>query len=58
MLAVDLRFDVRDVLLQALEAGAVLLYSGKTTIRLLPPLVIEERQVDLAMEALEQAVAR
>jgi len=58
MLATDLRFDVREVLLQALEAGVILLYSGRTTIRLLPPLVIEKRQVDMAVSALEHALAK
>ncbi|MEM2906112.1 MAG: aspartate aminotransferase family protein [Candidatus Bathyarchaeia archaeon] len=56
MLALDLRFDVRDALLQALDAGVILLYSGKATIRLLPPLVIEQKQIDFAVEALEKAV--
>lgn len=58
MLALDLRFDVRDVLLGALQAGAILLYSGRTTIRLLPPLVIDENQIDVALRALESAIAK
>jgi len=56
MLALELRFDVRRVLLNALERGVILLYSGRNTIRLLPPLVIERRQIDRVVEVLDEVL--
>ncbi len=50
MLGMELRFDVRDVLLDGIKNGLLMLYSGKNVIRLLPPLVIDE---DLILKALD-----
>ena len=45
MLAVELRFDVRDLLLDGIRNGLLMLYSGRNIIRLLPPLVMDEKTV-------------
>ncbi|MEM2926515.1 MAG: aspartate aminotransferase family protein [Candidatus Bathyarchaeia archaeon] len=58
MLAMDLRFPVRDVLFGALEKGALLLYSGRTTLRFLPPLVIEKHQIERVLGILEGVLQR
>src|ERR671917_966147 len=47
MLAVELRFDVKDVLFDAIKNGLLMLYSGRNIIRLLPPLVIDEDIVSI-----------
>ncbi|MFB0563196.1 MAG: aspartate aminotransferase family protein [Candidatus Lokiarchaeia archaeon] len=56
MIGVDLRFRVRDYVLKALEKGLLVLTSGLTTIRLLPPLVIEKEQVDKTAEILAEVL--
>jgi len=58
MLAMDLRFNVKDVLLEAVNRGAIFLYSGRTTLRFLPPLVIEKQQVDFANQVLDELLAK
>ena len=45
MLAIEMKFDIREILLQALENGVILLYSGRNNIRLLPPLTITNEQI-------------
>ena len=52
MIGLESRFDVRNVLLKALENGVILLYSGRNIIRFLPPLVIEEHQLKRVAEVL------
>ena len=42
MLAVELRFDVRDIFIDGINNGLLMLYSGRNIIRLLPPLVMDE----------------
>ena len=53
MLAVELRFEVRDVLLDALQKGLLMLYSGRNIIRLLPPLVMDEQTVSSAIQTID-----
>jgi len=53
MLGMELRFDVQDILLKAVSQGVILLYAGKTVLRFLPPLVIEENQIDTVIKVLE-----
>jgi len=53
MLGMELRFDVQDILLKAVSQGVILLYAGKTVLRFLPPLVIEESQIDTVIKVLE-----
>jgi len=39
--------------LKAVSQGVILLYAGKTVLRFLPPLVIEESQIDTVIKVLE-----
>jgi acetylornithine/LysW-gamma-L-lysine aminotransferase len=56
MLAMELRFEVRDIILEALTKGVILLYSGRNILRFLPPLVIEEEQVKKVLETLDEVL--
>lgn len=53
MLGVELRFDVKDILLDAMQRGLLMLYSGKNIIRLLPPLVMDEQTVSRAIHIID-----
>lgn len=53
MLGVELRFDVKDILLDAMQRGLLMLYSGKNIIRLLPPLVMDEQTVSSAIHIID-----
>jgi acetylornithine/LysW-gamma-L-lysine aminotransferase len=58
MLGVELKFEVKDILMGAIQKGVLLLYSGRNIIRLLPPLVITKEDilkvVDILDELLEE----
>jgi acetylornithine/LysW-gamma-L-lysine aminotransferase len=54
MLAVESRFDVRDILMDGIKNGILMLYSGRTVIRLLPPLVMKKEQVSRAIEIMDE----
>jgi acetylornithine/LysW-gamma-L-lysine aminotransferase len=53
MLGVELRFEVKDVLLDGINNGLLMLYSGRNIIRLLPPLVMDEATVARALEIMD-----
>jgi acetylornithine/LysW-gamma-L-lysine aminotransferase len=54
MLAVELRFDVKDILINGINNGLLMLYSGRNIIRLLPPLVMEKDAVTTALAILDR----
>lgn len=57
MLAFELRVDIQELLNEAMSMGAIFTYSGRTIVRLLPPLVITERQIDRSVRILGDAIA-
>jgi LysW-gamma-L-lysine/LysW-L-ornithine aminotransferase len=57
MLAFELRVDIQELLNEAMTMGAIFTYSGRTIVRMLPPLVITERQIDKSVKILGDAVA-
>ncbi len=57
MIGVELKFEVRDILLDGIRNGLLLLYSGRNILRLLPPLVITEQDVAKALEILDVLLA-
>jgi len=52
MLAMEMRFDVRDILLDGIKNGLLMLYSGRNIIRLLPPLIMDKGMVDQALSVM------
>ncbi|MHA1603543.1 MAG: aspartate aminotransferase family protein [Candidatus Freyarchaeota archaeon] len=56
MIGVELRFRVRDYVLKAMEKGLLVLTSGLTILRLLPPLVITDEQIDKTAEILAEVL--
>lgn len=53
MVGIELRFDVREIIMGGIERGVLLLYSGRNTLRLLPPLVITRGDVARVLGALD-----
>ncbi len=57
MLAFELRVDIQELLNEAMSMGVIFTYSGRTIVRMLPPLVINERQIDRSVRILGDAIA-
>jgi acetylornithine/LysW-gamma-L-lysine aminotransferase len=57
MLALESRFDVRDILMEGIKNGLLMLYSGRTVIRLLPPIVMKKEQVSRAIEIMDEILS-
>ena len=53
MIGIELKFEVKDILLEGIEKGILLLYSGRNIIRLLPPLVITQEDIAKVLETLD-----
>jgi acetylornithine/LysW-gamma-L-lysine aminotransferase len=53
MLGVELRFDVLNIILKAMDRGVLMLDAGKNILRFLPPLVIEKQQIDKVASVLD-----
>jgi acetylornithine/LysW-gamma-L-lysine aminotransferase len=56
MLGMELRYDVRNVILKAMEKGVLVLDAGRNVLRFLPPLVIEKEQIDKTLSVLDIAL--
>jgi acetylornithine/LysW-gamma-L-lysine aminotransferase len=54
MIGMELRFDVLNIIMGALERGVLVLDGGRTVVRMLPPLVIDRGQIDTAVSVLDQ----
>jgi LysW-gamma-L-lysine/LysW-L-ornithine aminotransferase len=57
MLAFELRVDIQELLNDAMSMGAIFTYSGRTIVRMLPPLVISERQIEESVKILGDAIS-
>ena len=53
MIGVELRFDILNIILGAIEKGVLFLDAGRNVVRLLPPLVISEEQVSTVASVLD-----
>ena len=53
MIGVELRFDVLNILIKALDRGVLILDAGRNVLRFLPPLVIKKEQIDKAISVLD-----
>ena len=58
MIGVELKFEVKDILFDGIDNGILFLYSGKNILRLLPPLVISESDIDKTLEVLDAVLGR
>lgn len=58
MIGVEMKFEVKDILFDGIANGVLFLYSGRNILRLLPPLVISESDIDKALEVLDAVLGR
>ena len=58
MIGIELKYDVKDILMDGIKEGVLLLYSGRNILRLLPPLVITEEDVTKVIETLDTLISR
>ena len=56
MIGVELRYDVLNVILKALDRGVLTLDAGRNVLRFLPPLVIEKEQIDKVISVLDEVL--
>jgi len=53
MIGVELKFEVKDILMEGIKNGLLLLYSGRNILRFLPPLVISEDDITKTLKILD-----
>jgi len=56
MIGIDMRFEIMDIILEALEKGVIVLESGKTVVRLLPPLTITEQEAEKVFQVVSDSI--
>lgn len=56
MIGVELKFEVKDVLMNLMKEGVLMLYSGRNILRILPPLVISKEDVAKVLETLDSVL--
>lgn len=58
MIGIELKFDIKQIILDGIKHGLLLLYSGRNIIRLLPPLIINKDNVISILNILDILFAR
>ncbi len=56
MIGIEMKFEVRDILMGLIKKGVLMLYSGRNILRILPPLVISEDDVTKVLHALDSVL--
>jgi acetylornithine/LysW-gamma-L-lysine aminotransferase len=56
MLGLELRFDVLNIIMGALERGVLFLDAGRNVVRMLPPLIIDRDEIDRAILVLDKVL--
>ena len=58
MIGIEMKFEVKDILMGLIEEGVLMLYSGRNILRILPPLVIKEEDVTKVLHALDVVIGK
>jgi acetylornithine/LysW-gamma-L-lysine aminotransferase len=56
MIGVEMKFEVRDILMNLIKEGILMLYSGRNILRILPPLVITEEDITKVLQSLDSVL--
>jgi acetylornithine/LysW-gamma-L-lysine aminotransferase len=57
MIGVEIKFEVRDILMNLIKEGVLMLYSGRNILRILPPLVISEEDITKVLQSLDSVLS-
>ena len=58
MIGVEMKFEVKDILMGLIKEGVLMLYSGRNILRILPPLVITEEDITKVLHALDSVLTK
>ncbi|MDW7641736.1 MAG: acetylornithine/succinylornithine family transaminase [Nitrosarchaeum sp.] len=58
MIGVELKFEVKDILMNLMKEGVLMLYSGRNILRILPPLVITREDITKVLETLDSVLTQ
>lgn len=58
MIGAELKFEVKDILMDGMKNGLLLLYSGRNILRFLPPLVISDKDITKVLETLDLLLSK
>jgi acetylornithine/LysW-gamma-L-lysine aminotransferase len=58
MIGVELKFEVKDILMNLMKEGVLMLYSGRNILRILPPLVISKEDITKVLETLDVVLTK
>jgi len=53
MIGIEMKFEIKDILMGLIKDGILMLYSGRNILRILPPLVISEKDITKVLHALD-----
>jgi acetylornithine/LysW-gamma-L-lysine aminotransferase len=53
MIGIEMKFEIKDILMGLIKEGILMLYSGRNILRILPPLVISEDDITKVLHALD-----
>jgi len=53
MIGIEMKFEIKDILMGLIKEGILMLYSGRNILRILPPLVISEGDITKVLHALD-----
>ncbi|MDC4230899.1 MAG: acetylornithine/succinylornithine family transaminase [Nitrosopumilus sp.] len=53
MIGIEMKFEIKDILMGLIKKGVLMLYSGRNILRILPPLVISEEDITKVLHALD-----
>jgi acetylornithine/LysW-gamma-L-lysine aminotransferase len=56
MIGIEMKFEIRDILMTLIKKGVLMLYSGRNILRILPPLVISDDDVTKVLHALDSTL--
>ena len=56
MIGMEMKFEVKDILMGLIREGILMLYSGRNILRILPPLVISEDDITKVLHALDKVL--
>ena len=57
MIGIEMKFEVRDILMGLIKKGVLMLYSGRNILRILAPLVITEEDITKVLHALDSILS-